>query len=244
MNVYAHRGFSGEYPENTMLAFRKAVEAGCDGIELDVQLSKDGIPVIMHDEKVDRTSDGTGAICNLTYDELTKFNCSYPKKFGNQFGFEKIPSLEEYLSWMAQEAVSIVTNIELKNSIYYYSGMEEQVIALIRKYHLEDRMILSSFNHASILLCKQKEPRISCGFLAERSLDPAGVYARACGVEYYHPGLECLTEEQVRNCSQNGICVNVWTVNEKEEIARMKAWGVHAVITNFPDRGREVEDKK
>ncbi|MGN0398954.1 MAG: glycerophosphodiester phosphodiesterase [Blautia sp.] len=244
MKVYAHRGFSGQYPENTMLAFRKAVEAGCDGIELDVQLSKDLIPVIMHDEKIDRTSDGTGCICNMTYDELTKFNCSYPDQFGDKFGFEKIPSLEEYLAWMAAEAVHIVTNIELKNSVYYYGGMEERVIAMIRKYHLEDRIILSSFNNASILLCKQKEEKIACGFLVERYVDNAGVYVRECGVEYYHPGLQDLTEEHVKNCSRNGIGVNVWTVNEKEAIERVKAWGVHAVITDFPDRGREVEDSK
>ena len=80
MKVFGHRGFSGEYPENTMLAFQKAVEAGCEGIELDVQLTKDLVPVIMHDEKVDRTTDGSGYIYDLTYDELCKLDCSYPDK--------------------------------------------------------------------------------------------------------------------------------------------------------------------
>ena len=76
MKVFGHRGFSGEYPENTMLAFQKAVEAGCEGIELDVQLTKDLVPVIMHDEKVDRTTDGNGYIYDLTYAELCKLDCS------------------------------------------------------------------------------------------------------------------------------------------------------------------------
>ena len=95
MKVFGHRGFSGEYPENTMLAFKKAVEAGCDGIELDVQLTKDLVPVIMHDEKVDRTTDGTGCIYDMTYDELRRLDCSYPDKFNGKFGKLQIPTLRE-----------------------------------------------------------------------------------------------------------------------------------------------------
>ena len=97
MKVFGHRGFSGEYPENTMLAFQKAVEAGCEGIELDVQLTKDLVPVIMHDEKVDRTTDGNGYIYDLTYAELCKLDCSYPDKFAGKFGRLQIPTLREYL---------------------------------------------------------------------------------------------------------------------------------------------------
>ena len=103
MKVFGHRGFSGEYPENTMLAFQKAVEAGCEGIELDVQLTKDLVPVIMHDEKVDRTTDGNGYIYDLTYAELCKLDCSYPDKFAGKFGRLQIPTLREYLEWMAEE---------------------------------------------------------------------------------------------------------------------------------------------
>lgn len=244
MKVWAHRGFSGKYPENTMLAFKKAVEAGCDGIEMDVQLTKDLIPVIMHDENVDRTTDGTGRICEMNYYELCRLNCSYPDKFQDTFAPEKIPTLEEFLQWMAEEATEIVTNIELKNSVYYYAGMEDIVIAMIRKYHLEDRIILSSFNNASVELCGQKAPEIARGFLVESRVENAGPYVKACNAHYYHPDLKTLKEEDVRNCAQSGVGVNVWTVNETEDIERMKKWGVNAVITNFTDRAREVEDQK
>ena len=115
MKVFGHRGFSGEYPENTMLAFQKAVEAGCEGIELDVQLTKDLVPVIMHDEKVDRTTDGNGYIYDLTYAELCKLDCSYPDKFAGKFGRLQIPTLREYLEWMAEEE-DLITNIELKST--------------------------------------------------------------------------------------------------------------------------------
>ena len=206
MKVFGHRGFSGEYPENTMLAFQKAVEAGCEGIELDVQLTKDLVPVIMHDEKVDRTTDGNGYIYDLTYAELCKLDCSYPDKFAGKFGRLQIPTLREYLEWMAEEE-DLITNI------------------------------------ASIVLCRQSDETIAGGFLVEKYVDNAGVYARTCDVQYYHPNLEYLKEEHVRSCSQNGIGVNVWTVNEEEDMRRMKKWGVNSIITNYPDRGRAVADE-
>lgn len=242
MKVFAHRGFSGEYPENTMLAFKKAVAAGCDGIELDVQLTKDLVPVIMHDEKVDRTSDGTGCICDMTYEELSKLDCSYPSKFEGKYGPQKIPLLEEYLEWMAKEAVDIVTNIELKNSVYYYEGLENKVMALVCQYGLEERIILSSFNNASIMKCKLMNAKIAGGFLVERAVENAGAYVRECNAEYYHPNLEYLKEEHVKRCSENGIGVNVWTVNEEEDMRTMKKWGVHSIITNYPNKGRRIND--
>ena len=113
MKIFAHRGFSGEYPENTMLAFRKAYETGCDGIELDVQLTKDGVPVIMHDETIDRTTDGKGNLRDYTYEQLCRFDCS--GKFAGKYGFQQIPTLREYLEWVKD--TGLITNIELKNSV-------------------------------------------------------------------------------------------------------------------------------
>ncbi len=243
MKVFGHRGFSGEYPENTMLAFRKALVAGCDGIELDVQLTKDLVPVIIHDEKVDRTSNGTGYIHDMTYDELKKLDFSYPDKFNGKFGVQSIPTLEEYFVWMEEEATELITNIELKNSVYYYGGMEKIVMDLIYKYGLEDRIILSSFNNASIVKCKEMDPEMKAGFLVETCVENAGVYARECEVDYYHPNLKFLTEEHCRNCMQNGIGINVWTVNEEEDLRKVKKWGVFSAITNYPDRGRKIADE-
>lgn len=91
---FAHRGFSGKYPENTMLAFKKAIESGVDGIELDVQLTKDGEVVIIHDETIDRTTDGKGLVSSYTYEELSKFDASFI--YRNQIEFNKIPTLREY----------------------------------------------------------------------------------------------------------------------------------------------------
>lgn len=240
MKIFAHRGFSGEYPENTMLAFKEAEKTGCDGIELDVQLTKDLVPVIIHDEKIDRTSSGKGRVCDYTFDELRSFSFGYSDKFGGQFFEAEIPCLEEYLKWMAEEACQIITNIELKNSVYYYGGMERMVVEMVRKYGLLDRVILSSFNNASVLKCKEIEPSVKTGFLTEAPIGNPGVYTKEFGVDYYHPDLSTLTEEHVKNCSENGIGVNVWTVNEREDFLKMKKWGISRVFTNYPDRGREI----
>ena len=94
IKVYAHRGYSGRFPENTMLAFQEAAKTGCDGIELDVQLTKDGQLVVIHDETIDRTTDGSGYVRDYTLEELRRFNAA--AKWDGRFGFQPIPTFEEY----------------------------------------------------------------------------------------------------------------------------------------------------
>lgn len=231
MKVYAHRGFSGEYPENTMLAFRKARETGCDGIELDVQLSRDGIPVIMHDETLDRTTSGKGNLRDYSYEELCRFDCW--GKFPGKYGFQKIPTLKEYLEWVKD--TGLVTNIELKNSVFYYKWMEEKVLELVDRYRLRQKVLFSSFNHVSVLKCKRLAPEIPAGFLLETELDNIGWYAKENQVEFYHPGKKILSKEQVKECQRLGIRINVWTINKKKEIQKMIRWNVDGIITNYPD---------
>ena len=113
---YAHRGFCSQYPENTILAFQKALEEGVDGIENDVQLSKDGHIVIMHDESVDRTTNGKGWVKDLTLAELKELDAS--EKFGSQFGVQRVPTLREYLELVKDQPV--ITNIEMKTGVFEY----------------------------------------------------------------------------------------------------------------------------
>ena len=157
-----HRGFSGLYPENTMLSFQKALEAGVDGFEFDTHLTKDGEIVVIHDEKIDRTTNGTGFVKDYTYEELKQFDAS--SVFAGQYGFNYIPTLREYFE--LTKGMDLMTNIELKNSIIWYDGMEEKVIAMIREYGVEEQIVLSSFNHYSIMKCKKLAPELKCGFLA------------------------------------------------------------------------------
>ena len=123
---FAHRGFSGKYPENTMLAFEKAIEAGADGIENDVHLTKDGVPVIIHDELVDRTTNGKGYVKDYTYEELSKLDASY---IFPEYGVLHIPTLREYMELVKDK--DIITNIELKTGVFEYPGIEEKVYAIL-----------------------------------------------------------------------------------------------------------------
>lgn len=182
IKTIAHRGYSARYPENSMLAFTKALETGCEGIELDVHLSSDGIPVILHDEWVDRTTDGAGAVKDMTLAQLRALHLDQG---------ERIPTLEEYLDLVRTS--SVFTDIELKNSIFPYPGLEREVIRLIRRYGLEDRTLFSSFNHFSILECKKEAPEIFCGLLTWSWLIGAGGYTRKNGVECYHPEFHSVT---------------------------------------------------
>lgn len=233
---FAHRGFSGKYPENTMLAFEKAIEAGADGIENDVHLTKDGVVVIIHDERVDRTTDGAGWVKDFTYEELSKLNASYTFK---DCGFQHIPTLREYMELVKDK--DIVTNIELKTGVFEYEGIEKKVYDMIQEYGLKDKMIISSFNHFSILRMKALDSTIKCGLLEESWLVNAGAYAASVGVECYHPMYKNMTPDNVAEIKSHGLEINTWTVNEKEEIEEMFNRGVDSVIGNYPDIVREIQ---
>lgn len=129
----AHRGFSGNYPENTMLAFKKAVEAGCDGIETDLHMTRDGIIVICHDETIDRTTNGSGFINDYSYEELCKFDAGI--KFGEEFEKEKIPAIDEFLDYVRDK--SLLINLELKNDVIHYGELEKKVIEKVYEYNLQ-----------------------------------------------------------------------------------------------------------
>ena len=231
---YGHRGFSGQYPENTMLAFEKALEAGCEGMEFDVQLTADGEPVILHDEALDRTTDGSGLLRDRTLAELRQVNAAYPSRFSSRFGFQKIPTLREYFELVRDR--DVVSNIELKTGVYEYPGIEGKVCALIREYGMEQRVILSSFNHHSILRVKELAPELPCGFLSETWILDVGDYVSRHGVEAYHPQFHMLTEGETADLKAHGVKINTWTVNEEEDILRMISLGVDGIISNYPDR--------
>ncbi|MCI6152655.1 glycerophosphodiester phosphodiesterase [Fusobacterium perfoetens] len=233
---FAHRGFSGCYPENTMLAFEKAVEVGADGIELDVQLTKDGEVVIIHDETIDRTTDGKGTVVSFTYEELQKFDASF--KFRGQMGFNKIPTLREYFELVKD--TNIITNIELKTGINEYFGIEEKVWELIKEYKLEEKVIISSFNHYSILRMKKIAPSLKCGLLSETWIVDAGKYTENLGIECYHPHFANMTKDIVKEIKSHGIEINTWTVNKEEDMRDLIEKGIDIIIGNYPDLAKKI----
>jgi glycerophosphoryl diester phosphodiesterase len=236
----AHRGFSKQFPENTMLAFRGAVEAGCDGIELDVQLTKDGEPVIIHDENLRRTTGRSGYVKDFTLDELRRFDAG--NGCDGTLGFNPVPTLREYFEYVKDK--DIFTNIELKNSVFSYDGMEEKTIGLIRRFGLTDRVLFSSFNHFSMLKCKKLSPSSKCACLTSSWLIGAGAYAKKAGLDFINPHYTFLTEENIRELNENSIGAQAWTVDSEEDMRRFADLDIFAVITNRPDKMKEILDEK
>lgn len=233
---FAHRGFSGKYPENTMLAFEKAIAEGVDGIELDVQLTKDGEVVIIHDETIDRTTNGKGYVVEYTYEELSKFDASYV--YTGKMGFNKIPTLREYFELVKD--LDIVTNIELKTGINEYLGIEEKVWDMIKEFGLQDRIIISSFNHFSVMRMKKIAPGMKYGFLSEDWIIDAGKYTHSHGVQCYHPRFNNLIPEVIDELKSYGLEINTWTVNKEEDMRYLISHGIDAIIGNYPDLAKKI----
>jgi glycerophosphoryl diester phosphodiesterase len=232
--IFAHRGYSALYAENTMEAFIAAEKANADGLEIDVQLTKDGEVVVIHDEKVDRTTTGSGFVKNFTFNEIRKFNANKTavKK-------EPIPSLIEVLEWM--QSNKLVCNIELKNNLLPYEGMEEKVIRLIRKYNLMDRIIISSFNHYSIVLCYRTAPEIETAPLFNERIYMPWIYAQSIRAKGIHPKLASVSDDIIKGAIENGIAVRPYTVNKEADINRLLKINCTALITDDPVKALKLK---
>jgi glycerophosphoryl diester phosphodiesterase len=233
---YAHRGASGYYPENTMLAFQKAIEMGCEGIETDVQLTKDGVLVICHDELLDRTTDGKGLIAETNYSDIAKLDAA--KLWGGKFADVRVPTLEELLAYIKDK--NIMINLELKNSIIDYKNLEQLVIDMLYKYELEEKVIISSFNHYSILRCKAIDNKLKLGLLYDCCIYEPGKYASELGVCAVHPSFYSLNEEVVKEIRSHNLMINTWTVNDEKYMHLLAKLGIDGIITNYPDRLKKV----
>jgi glycerophosphoryl diester phosphodiesterase len=231
----AHRGASGHAPENTMAAFRLAEQLGADGFELDVQVTRDGVPVVIHDELLDRTTNGRGLVLHHTLAEIRALDAG--SWYGSAFVGEKIPTLEEVLLTFGKR---MLLNIELKNSYHHMPELEEKTIALIRKYHIEKSVVVSSFHHGSMQRVHQLAPDIPTALLYDCCLVDAVGYAKRLGASALHPFYATVREELIEEAHREGIEVGVWTVNEPDAMERMIAINVDAIITNYPDRLRTV----
>lgn len=240
IKVWAHRGASGYRPENTMEAFELAIRQGADGIELDVHLSADGELIVMHDETVDRVTAEHGLIQDLTLAQLKKLKVS---TLAEPKGIYRIPTLGEVLDLM--RTTQMMVNIELKNSICFYPGMEEKILSLVKEMQMQEQMIYSSFNHHSLLRLKELDAYVQTGILfGDGWVDPAG-YAKKLGVDAVHPAVYHLQyPEFTQQVKQNGLKMHVWTANRREDIQMVKQSGADAVITNYPDLALEVCENK
>lgn len=231
--ITAHRGFSAAAPENTMYAFREAVDIGSDYIELDVQLSADGEVVVIHDPKVDRTTDGKGKVNELTYWELLGLTAAY-KYSGHEIYFDaKIPLLSEVLEEVGDD---ILLNIEIKDT-GDTALTTEKTVELVREYGLESACYITSFSYSVLKKVKQIEPKIKTGLIANTA---ATAFTRLENVDAISINYLLASPSVVNMAHQNGKRVFVWTVDNEEDMKKMIALGVDNIITNRPDKAAKL----
>lgn len=230
--IFAHRGASGQFPENTMLAFEKGIEAGADGIELDVQLTKDGRIVVIHDERLDRTTSLKGFVKDTAYDVIKTANAA--ANHNQTYSDIKVPLLEDVLSWA--EKKNFLINIELKNSVIRYEGLEEKVLEAVKRFNIEERIILSTFNHESLALCARLAPHIERAALTSDVLYQADRYITSIPASGYHPKLNSpgASDEVLKKMRNSSIEVRPYTVNRPEDMKRLFEAGADGIFTDFP----------
>ncbi|RKQ33536.1 glycerophosphodiester phosphodiesterase [Oceanobacillus halophilus] len=236
--IYGHRGCMGTYPENTLLGFEKAIEQGVDGIELDVQMTKDGEIVVIHDEMLDRTTDGTGYITDLTLEEVKRYSAgvNYSNfQFYNEvvWAKETVPTLHEVLEFLTPYDVEL--NIELKTYLIEYEGIEEKVVSLVNQYGNNRKVIFSSFHLPSLLRIKRIDPTAKIAWLLHQIISQPHDYLETFTLDAIHLSKDILLSNvyQFKELSRN---LRVWMVNDIDEIKQLIDLNVDSIITDFPER--------
>jgi glycerophosphoryl diester phosphodiesterase len=224
--IIAHRGASGDFPENTLAAFAAAIEAGAQMCELDVQLTADGVAVVIHDETIDRTTDGRGKVAAMSLAEIRSVDAG--GKFGSAFAGARIPTLEEVLE-LAQGRCAL--NVELKGA-----GVEREVCRLVRAHQAIADTIVSSFQWDALAAARELEPELRMGVLVDQEADAmleAAIRLRAVSV---NPRYDTVGPAMVERAHGEGLQVLVWTIDKAARMRRMMAMGVDGIMTNYPAR--------
>ena len=219
-----HRGAKGYEPENTFVSFQKALDMQVDGIELDVHLSADGEIIVIHDESIDRTTNGKGFVNALSLRELKAFRIN---------GTYEIPTLAAIFDLVNQDCF---INIELKS----YEATDK-VVSLIEKYVTKkgwkyNRFLVSSFDWNALQQVAFLNDKIPIGVLTETDLDLALAFAKFIQAKSIHPHFHLLTKENTAQMQEKGLQVFPWTINELEDIQKIKTFNVNGIITDFPNR--------
>jgi glycerophosphoryl diester phosphodiesterase len=226
--VIAHRGASDDAPENTIAAFELALEQGADGIELDVHLSADEHPVVIHDFTLERTTDGAGPVSEHTVRELKRLDAGGWRD--HRFRGQRVQTLQEVLERFRDRARFWV---ELKGGSTLYPGIEERVVSLLEIYDVVDRALVQSFDHEAIARIRATSPEIRVGALvAQAPLDVA--LLRPGAANAICPGAHLLTEDVLSEIRGADLECYVWTVNEPAQMDRLVGWGVSGIITDRP----------
>ena len=240
--ILAHRGASAQAPENTLAAFELALDQGAHGVELDAKLSADGEVVVIHDESLERTTDGQGSVSQSDLTALRELDAG--SFFSDQFKGERIPTLAEVFETIGKRAI---INVELTNYKTLRDGLADRVCELVQHFGLQDRVLFSSFLSSNLTRTRSLLPDTPRGLLALGGW--IGWWARSFGFSFgdyqaLHPGLRDTTPQQVARVHRLKRRVHVWTVNAAEDMRRLIDWGVDGIITDDPKLAMDIITEK
>jgi len=229
--IYAHRGASQIAPENTLEAFQLAMKMGADGFELDVHLSLDGELVVIHDETVDRTTDGTGFVRDMTLAQLKALDASNGGM--TIYRGARIPTLREVYELI--QNTNHLVNVEVKTDECFYPEIEEKCLALAHEMGVEDRIIYSSFNHHTLRKIRRLKPDAKLGMLFGDIMIEPWVYAEQLSVDFLHPmKMNIYIPDFAKNAHAAGYGINMWTINDRETMRLCLRENAN-IITDCPD---------
>jgi len=236
----AHRGSSGSYPENTRLAFEKAIEAGADMIEMDCRLSKDGHVVVIHDDRLDRTARAKGFVKGKTLKQLKKLDVgAWLKK---SFKGERILTLEEILEIVSGK---VEINLEIKSVLHGPLGIELKVLFIVSHFDYLERTIFSSFDYQSLRRLRELAPDVRIGVLYGAGIkDNPFQAAREMNAYSLHIQREFATPHFLEEARELGLKSFVWTVNEVKEMEKFLSLGVDGIISDFPEKFWKIKQRK
>ncbi len=248
VKVIAHRGASGYAPENTLAAFSLAARMGVAAIELDVHLSADGEPVVIHDSRVERTTDGRGAVRNMTLAELKELDAgSWFSRSGHgiswsSYAGERIPTLQQAIDVAAEAGIGLY--VEIKDPELYPEDFEDRIVSLVRRNNFESRVVLLSFSGTSIQKAKRLDALIRAALLVGRPGKSLAAAVDAVGADDLALRHTLLTLDIVREARSAGKGLTVWTADDDDAIRRALDLGVDGIITNYPDRVTRVLEEE
>ncbi|GEK32809.1 glycerophosphodiester phosphodiesterase family protein [Kurthia sibirica] len=232
MKIFAHRGASAHYPENTLPSFIAASKLAVEGVELDVQRTADGVLVIHHDERLHRTSNGSGFLRDYTFDQLRQLDFGSWKD--DQFAATEIPTLREVLAVFKDTHHMI--NIELKTDVFEYKGIEDTVLQIVSEMGMSERIIYSSFDHCMVETMLKKAPKNEIGVLFEKILVNLHDYGEKIGSNQLHISLVAAKRGIMAASMAKGSIFRVYTVNKIADYDAMEELGVEAIFTDHPEK--------
>lgn len=233
--VIAHRGDSAHRPENTLASFAAALELGATIVELDVQLTRDGEVIVLHDATLDRTTDRSGEVGRMTLAEVRRASAGYPALFGPAWAGERVPTLAEVLGLVRERARVMIEVKSESVSDDEDGGIEARTVELVRRLDLADRVAIISFDHRALVRLRRLAPEITRGHLFGRTTpDEAATAAADAGCAIVMPHKSQLSPAFAARAVEQGLLLATWVVDDPQELKQLAPLGLYGVGSNCP----------